>query len=307
MAVQGIIPPKFTPRNHDIGVLCQTWKDFKKDLNIYFLASGQNNVSDERKIALLLYQMGRQYTKVFDNELVLTDDERKNYQTVCNQFTNYFEPKKLTRSYVSKFQHRVQLANESVSDYITALREIAKMCDFRDKEDDLMCVQISNGVRDDVLKKKLWDESLTLQQIIEKCQTHEMREEMFPTSHTSVPTVNAVKRGRSRGRGQRHFQHYEQPQHNRGRGRGSQQDQRQGQQRGPQNGPPRGGSRGGNRNTHMRGRCGRCGHSHAPRQCPAYEKRCNKCRNMGHFASMCFKTVNTVSLEDHDNFERYDN
>ena len=308
MAVQGIIPPKFTPRNHDIGVLAQTWKDFRNELDIYFLASGQNNVEDQRKIALLLYQMGRQFTKVFENELVLTNDERKNYQTVCDKFTAYFEPKKLTRSYVSKFQRRVQSANESVSDFITALREIAKLCDFGDKEDDLMCVQISNGVRDETLKKKLWDESLTLKQIIEKCQTHEMREEMFSPSHSSTSTtnVNVVRRGRSRGRGQRYFQHYEQPQNRRGRGRGPQRDQHRGPHRGSQHGPPRGGSRGANQSAPMRGACGKCGRSHPPRQCPAYGKRCNKCGITGHFASMCFKSVHAVSLEDQDDFKMCD-
>ena len=311
MAVQGITPPKFIPRNHEIGVLSTTWKEFHADLNIYFLASGQNNVTDEQKIALLLYQMGRQYTRVFENELAFpTEANKKDYTFVCEAFKSYFEPKKLTRSYVSKFQRRVQSSSESVSDFITALRDLAKMCEFGDKEDDFLCVQIGNGVRDDALKKKLWDESLTLKQMIEKCQTHEIREELFTLPHSRpMPAVNAVKRGRSHTRGrtnQRYYQHFQQPQLNRGRGSHRSRHQPTTAQRGT--------SRSTNRDTpRIRGGCRNCGRNHPPRQCPAFGKLCNSCGSQGHFAALCRKTVHAVSLgpqenESNDNYHaNYDN
>ncbi len=51
---------------------------------------------------------------------------------------------------------------------MTELRRFAKLCDFGAQENNIMAVQISNGVRDEQLKKKLWDEDLTLEQIIKK-------------------------------------------------------------------------------------------------------------------------------------------
>ena len=33
--------------------------------------------------------------------------------------------------------------------------------------------------------------------------------------------------------------------------------------------------------------CSRCGYEHKPRQCPAYGKKCAKCRVLGHFARVC--------------------
>ncbi len=122
--------------------------------------------------------MGKQYSKMFENELTFAkDDDKKVYAKVTEQFDKYFEAKKLVKSYITQFQIRKQLANETVAEYITELRRLAKLCDFGAQENKMMAVQISNGVRDEQLKKKLWDEDLTLEQIIEICQTHELRAE----------------------------------------------------------------------------------------------------------------------------------
>ncbi len=61
----------------------------------------------------------------------------------------------------------------------------------------MMAVQISNGVRDEQLKKKLWDQDLTLEQIIEKCQTHELRAESAGL-YSKSKEINTVQRGRGR-------------------------------------------------------------------------------------------------------------
>ena len=33
--------------------------------------------------------------------------------------------------------------------------------------------------------------------------------------------------------------------------------------------------------------CGRCGHKHNPRECPAYGQQCSACHKLHHFAKMC--------------------
>ena len=199
MSVHGITPPKFIAQSHELGVLKSAWKEFKSELEIYFLASGLNSMPDERKVALMMYQMGRQYQKVLSNEFNLSEDERKVYKTVVDKFDTYFEPKKLTASYINKFQNCRQGANQTVNEYITELKEFASLCEFGNKEEDFLAVQICNGVRDVALKKKLWGESLKLKDIIEKCQLHELREAEFSTSQVSVNAVNTRSRGRGRG------------------------------------------------------------------------------------------------------------
>ena len=136
--------------------------------------------------------MGREYKKVFDNELMFADpDDRKKYKEVTEKFDDYLEPKKLTKSYIVKFQCRKQLAYESIVEYKTELRRLAKLCAFGDGEDKMLSVQISVGVRDKVLGTKISDEDLTLAQIIEKCQTYELRSQCLRVEKTQQE-VNAI-------------------------------------------------------------------------------------------------------------------
>ena len=202
MAVQGILPPKFVTPSHEMGILATAWKEFKEELKLYFLASAQNDITGERKVSILLYQMGKQYQKVFSNELVFADDDaRKDFDGVIKQFDDYFEPKKLIKANITRFQKRSQLSSESVAEYITELKRLAKLCDFGDLEDNMISVQISNGVQDESLKKKLWDEDLTLRQIIQKCQTFELRAENTSLRPSEVNYMRGRNRGRGRGRG----------------------------------------------------------------------------------------------------------
>ena len=80
-------------------------------------------MADNRKIALMLYQMGRQYQKVYENELKpsLSVADRAVFARVVSSFDGYFEPKKITTSYISSFQSRKQAQNESINDYISSL------------------------------------------------------------------------------------------------------------------------------------------------------------------------------------------
>ena len=34
-------------------------------------------------------------------------------------------------------------------------------------------------------------------------------------------------------------------------------------------------------------KCGNCGHSHLPKQCPAYSRECFKCKKKNHFSTPC--------------------
>ena len=89
--------------------------------------------------------------------------------------------------------------------YILALRELAAQCEFGDLEERQISVQISNGVLDQHLREKLWEDDLTLTDVVKRCAGHEQSKLNKKLCNTEV-AVNA--------------QYYKQGQGGRGRGRG---------------------------------------------------------------------------------------
>ena len=52
-------------------------------------------------------------------------------------------------------------------------------------------------------------------------------------------------------------------------------------------GEKRGQKQGQSQNSRSQRQCKYCGSTHPPRQCPAYNKKCNKCGCLNHFAAVC--------------------
>ena len=71
-----------------------------------------------------------------------------NVNVVKAKFEAYFEPKKLLKKLLTAFQSRVQKDNETITQYITAIKELGRQCEFEGLKDRQIALQISNGVRD---------------------------------------------------------------------------------------------------------------------------------------------------------------
>ena len=302
-------PGKFCPQAEEN--IAQAWKDWKQEFNLYLVADQKTAVSGETKVAMLLCSMGSQWIKVFNKFTFATAGDENKLEPVLAKFGAHFEPKKLLKGYITRFQQRVQGATESVADYIAAVRELASQCEFGDSEEQQVCVQISNGVSDRKLKDRLWEDDLTLDQVINQCNFHEQKEMTRritgagPSAGTesSVNTVGLYAprgRGYSRGRGRGDGRH---PGQGHYRNQGQQQGQEQHRSQRDDSARGRGG-RGGNRGrggySESGQSCGNCGYAHGPRQCPAYNQLCHYCHKMGHFARCCQKTV-PVHYASNDN------
>ena len=265
----------------------QAWREWKEQFELYLLAAEKQDTGDAVKIGMLKYAMGPEWIKVSKTFTYETAGDDKKFDKVMEKFTEHFEPKKLLKAYVTRFQRRIQGPSESLSDYISSIRELASQCEFGDSEQTQICIQISNGVRDKKLRESLWEDDLALEDIIKRCHKFDQLRETRRITGDQTNEVNAVTqargRGRFRGRGQRGA---------------SQAAYRQWQPAPPTRG--RGAmARGGftSRN------CSNCGYGHAPRRCPAFGKTCHGCGNIGHFGKMCRKTQHVRYAENNN----YDN
>ena len=72
------------------------------------------------------------------------------------------------------FNMRVQQEGETVDAYVTALKALAKTCNFGQLQDDLLRDRIVIGIKDNATRKKLLNmPRLTLKKCIDMCRTHE--------------------------------------------------------------------------------------------------------------------------------------
>ena len=67
-------------------------------------------------MSMLHYAMGSEWTKVAKTFMYAAEGDEKKLDKLLEKFTEYFEPKKLFKAYVTKFQQRVQKPNESLQD-----------------------------------------------------------------------------------------------------------------------------------------------------------------------------------------------
>ena len=195
-------PSCFSPSKEEN--IASAWKDWKQQFKLYLIASQKKNVDGEEKVAMLLYSLGPQWTKVFNKFTFGDDAEKNNLEVVLTKFDNYFEPKKLIKGYITRFQQRVQKPDETVADYIAAVRELASHCEFGTTEETQVCVQVSNGVLDQKLKERLWEDNCNLDKLIKRCNFHEQTQQtkkLTGTADAQVAYSQATPRGRARGRG----------------------------------------------------------------------------------------------------------
>ena len=175
----------------------------------YFMAAGLHDADGERKVAILLYGLGTKYRKIFNTLIFANADDKKEYAQVLEKFDEHFEPKKIIKLYMRKFDACIQKQHESIGEYVSNLCEIAKYCDFGATLNNQLCKQISSGVHSTQLRDKLWGEDLTLEQIIKKCHLHEQRHssrdviDSHLTQSSATDVHYASQRGRSFQRGSR--------------------------------------------------------------------------------------------------------
>ena len=84
----------------------------------YIIAAGPEKADGPRKVSILLYSMGTRYRKIFASFTFAEDNDRKDYDKVTKKFDEYFEPKKLTKLYMKKFNACVQKPTKTASEYI---------------------------------------------------------------------------------------------------------------------------------------------------------------------------------------------
>lgn len=184
------------------GNQAQQWKKWIQSFKLYIRASGMDEESDGRKVALVLHTIGEKGIDIFNT--FGKDEDNIKYEELIQLFQNHFTPKvNLTYESHNFFTYR-QNEEESLDDFACNLKLKSQNCDLGQLQDRLVKImficnmhQKYNYIRE---KKLLLEDKLGLDEAVEmakamlasKYQTDELAAEQ-----SSVLYNNSQRQARS--------------------------------------------------------------------------------------------------------------
>lgn len=291
----GLRPP--APLSFE-GNVSENWRRWRQKFEIYVTATNLTAQPNTRQVALLLHIIGDEALDKF-NTFEISNVDKEDPNKVLTAFENYCSPKKNESVESYFFFTRNQKEDESLSEYILALKKLSASCGFGNLQDRLIKDKIVCGVRDSRLKERLLKEdNLTLDTCAKICQASELAENRLK-SMENEKKVDAIKTNKNVNNQQGNLAKTYNNGFKNNSNNGFKNNSNNGYNNNSRNqnvGVP-GGSQ--NRNQFQQSRvCNKCGKRHPYRQCPAFGKLCSKCNFQNHFASQCKNRNNINCIEN---------
>ncbi len=157
------------------GNLTDNWRKWKQRFELYMIASGKNEKSDEVKTATLLHLAGPNALEVFNTFTFATPGDDKKLDKVLEQFEAHCIPRTNVTWERHIFNTRKQQSDETIDKYVTDLRNKAKTCEFGVLTESLIKDRIVCGVSSDKTRSRLLKQAnLTLATALDICRADEV-------------------------------------------------------------------------------------------------------------------------------------
>lgn len=194
-------PPSFLPTP---GEPVMFWNKWLKAFENYVEALGETELVDSTKCLLLQNCLGQEGQRIFT---ALTQG-KTSYQAIISALNVYFNSDRISQEWCLKFHQRSQMPGETVGQFVSALEELLKPCNYRESQDKLILSQLIDKTNCMQIKERLQQEkeTLTLSKALVICEEMESSMNEYDVVHeVSVdigddldPPVQKRKRGRPR-------------------------------------------------------------------------------------------------------------
>ena len=229
------------------GNIAENWRKFKQEFELYLVATGLDTKTSKQKIALLLHVARKQAIEVF-NTFSFTDEEEGDFDSVIEKFNAYCNPKKNETYERYVFHSRKQLQGEPIEQFVTDLKLKAQTCQFDNLKDSMIRDRLVLGVTNTRVRERLLrEDNLDLEKAVKICQAAEATERQIQSLSTEKGASSSDV-NYCQKTGRRH------------QGKSQQKNAT---------------------------KCKCFDTIHVPRSCPAFNKACNRCKKLGHFAVVC--------------------
>ena len=180
------------------GCKAENWRTFKRNFLNYSIASRLTKEPDtEYQTSVLLSIIGQDAYDVYEGLDFDSEDDRNDFHTVMDKFEEFFVGDRHEAYESYRFHLRKQEESETIETYITALRRLAKNCNFGDLTSRMIRDQVVVGVSDDQLREKLLaDKTLTLDKCLQIGRAHETSKKqtknISSTNASAEPQLNRI-------------------------------------------------------------------------------------------------------------------
>lgn len=266
------------------GNMATNWREWKSAFEYFLIASGKDSASSKEKCALFMHVIGKPGREILE-EIDITDTEKVNYETLCQKFNEYCDPKK-NINYERHVFFETYQKDDTFDKFLGSLKVKSKNCEFGVLRTSLILTQLIRGLKDINIKEKLLAKSsLTLEEATQWCRAAERAGQQAssykPEADVKVEpdAVERLQHGDFLG-GRRNY-------------RGA---------------PARGWAartQPSMRRQNSESACGKCALMHSVRdRCPAFSAKCFHCNRIGHFAKCCrVKFTQEIVDENEQNTE----
>jgi len=148
--------------------------DFSSWVERFELYELLNEINSHKKKLMFLTLLGNDGYVLVRDLCTPSKPVDKSYDTLKEMLSNYINPKPnvLTERY--KFKERKQGSEETISQFVTALKKLSQYCEFGNNLDDSLRDQVVYGIRDNNIKKRLMSEpELTFKKSVTFCLSME--------------------------------------------------------------------------------------------------------------------------------------
>ena len=148
------------------------WKSWHRQWKQYLIASGLREKPADVQVATLLTCLGPEAMDILDG--LCPTEESPDMAHILATFEEYCvgKPNETYERY--KFNTRNQQTTEHIDAYLSALRKLAKTCNYSTLEESLLRDRIVLGIKNDSVRKRLLQEpDLNLSQAVSAVRAHE--------------------------------------------------------------------------------------------------------------------------------------
>jgi len=261
--------------------IAEKWCQWKQTMQL-FIELTMTKSSEKEKYNAFLYVIGQAGRDIY-NTITLTEDETDKINVLFTKFEAYGKPKQNVTIERYRFNNHTQTSGETINQYVTSVRLMAKNCKFGSLENELIRDRIVCGaLLDNVRQRLLHVEDLSLNKANSICRadTESKLSSQYLTENSDrVHMLKQSRSGRTFSKSSKHssLDPLKQP-------------------------------------------CGICGLQNPRKQCPAYGKQCpaygkqcpaygnqcHRCNKFNHFAKYCRSSRTTNAIEQNEESDSAD-